>query len=38
MDFSTFEGAAQSLSFSMFFLVGAFAAFAFIQALKVSFV
>ncbi len=34
MDFTTFEGAAESLSFSIFFLVGAAAAMAFIQGLK----
>lgn len=34
MDFTTFENAAQSLSFSIYFLVGAAAAFAFIQGFK----
>ncbi|ANS86481.1 hypothetical protein VSVS12_02732 [Vibrio scophthalmi] len=34
MDFTTFNGAAESLSFSIWFLVGAAAAMAFLNGLK----
>ncbi|EAS43489.1 hypothetical protein P3TCK_01494 [Photobacterium profundum 3TCK] len=34
MDFSTFESASQALSLSIYFLVGAAAAIAFVQGFK----